>query len=70
MVTPCVKVRTSILKYPMLPDSRVTYHAGVIENFDGPSTVCHAQVVCLEPARLVREFEETDKSDEWVHHGQ
>ena len=43
-------------------------HAGIIENLDGPSAVCHDQVVCLELARLVRDCEGTDKSDERVHH--
>ena len=43
---------------------------GIIENLVYPSTVCYDQVVCLELARLVREFEVTDKSDEWVHHKQ
>ena len=44
--------------------------AGIIENLDNPSTVRHDQVVCLELARLVWEFEGTNKSDEWVHHEQ
>ena len=39
-------------------------HAGVIENLDESSTVRLEQVVCLELARLVREFEGTDESDE------
>ena len=38
-------------------------HAGVLENLDDPSTVCHEQVVHPELARLVIEFEGTDESD-------
>ena len=43
-------------------------HAGVIENLDGRSTVCREQVVHPELARLVREFEGTDESDDRMHH--
>ena len=45
-------------------------HAGVIENLDDPSTVRGEQVVRPELARIVREFEGTDESDEWMHHEQ
>ena len=38
-------------------------HAGVLENLDDPSTVRREQVVRLELARLVIEFEGTDESD-------
>ena len=43
-------------------------HAGVIENLDGRSTVRREQVVHPELARLVREFEGTDESDDRMHH--
>ena len=42
----------------------------MLENMDVPSTVCNDQVVWLELARLGREFEGTNKLDEWVHHEQ
>ena len=49
---------------------RLKNWACIIENLADPSTVCHDQVVCLELARPVSEFEGTDKSDEWVPHEQ
>ena len=45
-------------------------HAGVIENLDDPSTIRREQVVRPEMARLVREFEGTQKADEKMHHEQ
>ena len=43
-------------------------HAGIIETLDDPITVCHEQVVRPELARLVREFEGTDESDQRIHY--
>ena len=69
------KAATSILKYcvdqihKQLIDWRRN-HAGIIENLDDLHTVRHHQVVCLQLAHLVREFEGTDNSDEHVHHEQ
>ena len=45
-------------------------HADVIENLDDPSTVHCEQLVRPEMARLVREFEGTDESDERMLHEQ
>ena len=42
-------------------------HAGVIQHLEDPSTVRLEQIVRPELARLVREFEGTDKSDERMH---
>ena len=45
-------------------------YAGVVENLDDPSTIRREQVVRPEMARLVREFEGTQKADEKMHHEQ
>ena len=69
------KAATSILKYcvdqihKQLIDWRRN-HAGIVENLNDLHTIRHHQVVCLELARLVRELEGTDNSDEQVHHEQ
>ena len=45
-------------------------YAGVVENFDDPSTIRREQVVRPEMAQLVSEFEGTQKADEKLHHEQ
>ena len=40
-------------------------HTGIIENLDGPSIDRSEQVICLELARLFREFKGTD----WLDNG-
>ena len=45
-------------------------HSGVIENLDNPQTVRREQVVRPEMARLLREIEGTNESEERMHHEQ